>query len=231
MRSTRIGRPSVPPEQLLRASLLQILYSVGSGRMSMGQLDCNLLFRWLVGPGMDRPARHATVFSQYRDRLMEGEIAQLFLAEAVEEARRRRLPSDEHFTVAGPLLEAWASRKSFQRKDGPPAAGGAVGTPIRTRAVRCPPVRRTSRRPILMLVSCAPHVRCASGTAEQESALEMLAWLPGRRRRGTVGADKGYDERACVHGARALGFIPHVARKQTRSAIDGRTTPACRLQG
>ncbi|HYC57736.1 MAG TPA: IS5 family transposase [Candidatus Binatia bacterium] len=247
---SKIGRPSVPPEQLLRASLLQVLYSVRSERMLMEQLEYNLLFRWFVGLGMDQPVWHATVFSQNRDRLMEGEIAQQFLAEVVEEARRRRLLSDEHFTVDGTLLEAWASQKSFQPKDGPPAAGGGGGRnpdadwsgqtrSNQTHQSTTDPDARLMRKGGDGAKLCYSanalmdnrhglivdtQVRCASGTAERESALEMLARLPSRRRRRTVGADKGYDERAFVHGARALGFTPHVARKRARSAIDGRTT-------
>src|SRR5947209_16026621 len=114
------GRPSIAPEKLLRALLLQILYSIRSERMLMEQLEYNLLFRWFVGLNMDEPVWVPTVFSKNRDRLMQGDVAQKFFDRILEQAAAARLTSDEHFSVDGTLIEAWASQKSFQRKDGPP---------------------------------------------------------------------------------------------------------------
>src|SRR5204863_9702521 len=116
----RAGRPSIAPEKLLRALLLQLLYSVRSERLLMEQLDYNLLFRWFVGLDIDDAVWDATTFSKNRDRLLEGDIAQEFFAAIGEQARGKGLLSDEHFTVDGTLLEAWASHKSFQRTDTPP---------------------------------------------------------------------------------------------------------------
>ena len=114
---SKVGRPSIPPEQLLRALLLQMLYSVRSERLLMEEIDYNILFRWFVGLNLDDEVWDATVFSKNRDRLLEGEVAQEFLGLIVEQARGKGWASDEHFTVDGTLLEAWASLKSFQRKD------------------------------------------------------------------------------------------------------------------
>src|ERR1700731_2812749 len=112
------GRPSIAPEKLLRGLLLQVLYSIRSERMLMEQLEYNLLFRWFVGLNMDEPVWVATVFSKNRDRLLNGEIAEKFFAQVLDQARTSELLSDEHFSVDGTLIEAWASQKSFQRKDG-----------------------------------------------------------------------------------------------------------------
>src|SRR5438309_6516183 len=117
-----IGRPSIAPEKLLRAFLLQALYSVRSERMLMEQLDYNLLFRWFVGLNLDDPIWDVTVFTKNRERLLDGDIAEAFFQAVLQQARERNLLSDEHFTVDGTLLEAWASLKSFQRKDGKPPA-------------------------------------------------------------------------------------------------------------
>ena len=122
---SRFGRPSIAPEKLLRALLLQVLYTVRSERMLMEQLDYNLLFRWFVGLSMDDPIWDATVFSKNRDRLLEGDVARAFFSKVMEEAQRRGLLSDEHFTVDGTLIEANASMKSFRKEgDGPPQGGG-----------------------------------------------------------------------------------------------------------
>src|SRR4029077_2973933 len=116
----KVGRPSIPPEQLLRAQLLQLLYSVRSERLLMEEMDYNLLFRWFVGLNMDDPVWDATVFSKNRDRLLEGAVAQAFFQQVLKLARQKDLLSDEHFTVDGTLIEAWAGQKSFQKK-APPA--------------------------------------------------------------------------------------------------------------
>lgn len=125
------GRTSIPPERLLRALLLQMLYSVRSERMMMEQLQYNLLFRWFVGLSADEPVWHPTVFTKKRDRLLEGAVAEEFFSLIVEQARRKKLLSDEHFTVDGTLVEAWAGQKSFQRKgkNGANPPSGPGGNP------------------------------------------------------------------------------------------------------
>ena len=243
-----VGRPSVPPERLLRAQLLQIFYSIRSERLLMEQLDYNLLFRWFVGLELDEPIWAPTVFSKNRDRLLNQVVARSFFQKVVE--RARSLMSDEHFTVDGTLIEAWASQKSFQRKDGPPDGDGrhfrGQTRTNSTHASTTDPDARLYRRTyqgeaklaylghLLIenrygLIADAQATR-ADGFAEREAGLEMLhaqgARQPWRRR--TVGADKGYDMRDFVGFARDLGFTPHVTQNLTRprggSAIDGRTT-------
>ncbi len=244
----RVGRPSIAPERLLRALLLQLLYSIRSERMLMEQLDYNLLFRWFVGLTMDDPIWAPTVFSKNRDRLLEGDIAREFFQEVVEMARRRRLLSDEHFTVDGTLIEAWASHKSFRRKDGsePPQGGGhrdfrGERRSNETHASTSDPDARLYRRThhgeaklaylghILMenrnglaVGGCVTH---ATGFAEREAAIELVSDLPVNGRI-TLGADKAYDTRDFVAALRANGVTPHVAQNTTAksSAIDRRTT-------
>ena len=243
------GRPSIAPEKLLRAQLLQILYSIRSERLLMEQLDYNLLFRWFVGLELDEPVWDATVFSKNRQRLLEGDIAHAFLQKVLDLAREHALLSDEHFTVDGTLVEAWAGQKSFQRKDrlGPPPhdpEGGGVdfrgerrgnATHESTTDPQCRLYRKTHHGTahlsymghVLMDnrhgLAVAAEVTQASGTAERESAARMLK---GHRRGHSVGADKGYDTRAFVAQVRRLGLVPHVAQNTTRqrSSIDGRTT-------
>jgi len=243
---SRVGRPSIPPERLLRALLLQLLYSIRSERMLMEQLDYNLLFRWFVGLAMDDPIWAPTVFSKNRDRLLAGDIAREFFHEVVELARRRGLLSDEHFTVDGTLLEAWASQKSFRRKDGepPPADGRDFRGERRsndTHASTTDPDARLYRRThhgeaklaylghVLMenrnglaVGGCVTH---ATGYAERDAALELVQALPVNGRI-TLGADKAYDTEAFVAALRADHVTPHVAQNDTtkRSAIDRRTT-------
>lgn len=246
------GRPSIPPEQLLRALVLQALYSVRSERLLMEQLQYNLLFRWFVGLGMDEPVWVPTVFTKNRDRLLAGDIARAFFEEVLGQARGLRLLSDEHFTVDGTLLEAWASQKSFRPKDGePPATGGSNptvdfrGTPRRnaTHASRTDPEARlykkgAGREAKLSYLGHAlmehrhgllvdVDVTLATGTGERDAALAMVARLPGRRHR-TVAGDKAYDMRRVVDGLRGHGVTPHVAQYAStgprQSAIDARTT-------
>ena len=244
---SRVGRPSIAPERLLRALLLQLLYSIRSERMLMEQLDYNLLFRWFVGLNMDDPVWVPTVFSKNRDRLLEGDIAREFFHEIVEMARRRQLLSDEHFTVDGTLLEAWAGHKSFRRKDGePPRAKGdrdfrGERRSNETHASTTDPDARLYRKThhgeaklaylghILMenrnglaVGGCVTH---ATGYAEREAALELVEVLP-RTGRITLGADKAYDTREFVAALRTNGVTPHVAQNDTakRSSIDRRTT-------
>lgn len=247
----KTGRPSIPPEQLLRALLLQVLYTVRSERMLCEQLQYNLLFRWFVGLGMDDRVWVPTVFTKNRDRLLRGDIAEAFFAAVVREARRRGWLSDEHFTVDGTLLEAWASQKSFRPKDQPPPSDGTRNPDVNfrgeqrsneTHASTTDPDARLARkgsgresklsyqantlmdnRHGLIVDTEVLH---ASGTAERDAALAMLDRLPKRKRRRTLGADKGYDTRDFVAAARERYVTPHVAQNTTnrRSAIDGRTT-------
>jgi transposase len=246
-----IGRPSIPPEQLLRALLLQVLYTVRSERMLMEQLEYNLLFRWFVGLNMDDPVWDPTVFSKNRDRLLAADVAALFFQRVLDEAKARDLVSDEHFTVDGTLLEAWASLKSFKKvgADDPPADD--PGNPTvnfhgepRTNATHVSttdPDAKLARKGagkeaklsysghVLMenrngLVVDAT-VRLATGTAERDAAFDMAAQIPDDRR-VTVGGDKNYDTAELVEQWRGLNVTPHVAQnnKRRRSAIDQRTT-------
>jgi transposase len=243
------GRPSIAPEKLLRAQLLQILYSIRSERLLMEQLNYNLLFRWFVGLELDEPVWDATVFTKNRQRLLAGDIAQAFLEKVLALAREHALLSDEHFTVDGTLVEAWAGQKSFQRKDrqGPPPRDGEGGgvdfhgerrsnaTHESTTDPDCRLYRKTHHGTAHLSymghmlmdnrhgLAVAAEVTRASGTAERESARRMLQ---GQRRGRSVGADKGYDTRDFVAQVRQLGMVAHVAQNTTRqrSAIDARTT-------
>jgi transposase len=243
----RVGRPSIPPERLLRAQLLQIFYSIRSERLLMEQLDYNLLFRWFVGMDMDEPIWAPTVFTKNRDRLLNQEIARSFFRRVVE--RAAALMSDEHFTVDGTLIEAWASQKSFQRKGGDPDGDGSDfrGQQRKndTHASKTDPDARLYRKSngaesrlaylghLLIenrhgLIADA-MATTADGTAEREAGLLMLhaQWqrAPGRHR--TVGADKAYDVHEFIDLTRELGTTPHIAQNLARpggSAIDGRTT-------
>lgn len=247
------GRPSIAPEKLLRALLIQVLYTVRSERMLMEQLQYNLLFRWFVGMNMDEPVWVPTVFSKNRDRLMAGDIAEKFFALILEQAGAAGLLSDEHFSVDGTLIEAWASQKSFQRKDKPEAPPpDDPGNPtvnfhgeIRrndTHESRTDPDARLARKSgghESKLAYCGNAmienrnglvvdtelVPC-SGTAERDAALLMAGCIPGTGR-VTVAGDKGYDTRDFVAGLRERNVTPHVAQNEKRpggSAIDGRTT-------
>jgi transposase len=242
-----VGRPSVPPERLLRAQLLQIFYSIRSERLLMEQLDYNLLFRWFVGLEMDEPVWAPTVFTKNRDRLLNQEIARSFFRRVVEHAAG--LMSDEHFTVDGTLIEAWASQKSFQRKeddtDGDGRSWHGEKRSNETHASKTDPDARLYKksrgaearlaylghalienRHGLIVDAMATH---ADGRAERDAAVIMLDRTgrasPGRRR--TVGADKLFDTAEFVEVARGLGVTPHVAQNLKRtggSAIDARTT-------
>jgi transposase len=244
------GRPSIPPERLLRALLLQAFYTVRSERLLMEQLDYNLLFRWFVGLAMDDPVWDATVFSKNRDRLLDGDIARRFFTAVLDRPALRKLMSDEHFSVDGTLIEAWASMKSFAPKDGgdePPAGAGrnaerdfhgdrrsndthASTTDPEARLARKGKGKEaklayaghlmTENRHGLIVDAC---LSVAAGTAEREAALDMIA---ERGKDITLGADKGYDTADFVAACRALDCTPHVAQNTSnrRSAIDGRTT-------
>ena len=244
---SRIGRPSIPPERLLRAQLLQVFYSIRSERLLMEQLDYNILFRWFVGLSMDEPVWDPTVFTKNRDRLLTHETARSFFHHVWAQAAP--LMSDEHFTVDGTLIEAWASQKSFQRKDGGPDdhPRDFRGQERKndTHASKTDPDARLYRksrnaearlcymghllienRHGLIVDAMATH---ADGTAERDAALLMLAEqaeaAPTRRR--TFGGDKNFDTRDMVRVTRELNFTPHVTQNVERrggSAIDARTT-------
>ena len=239
------GRPSIPPERLLRALLLQIFYSVRSERMLMQQLDYNLLFRWFVGLEIDEPVWNHAVFSKNRERLLNEATAQEFFTRVLEQA----LPhlSKEHFTVDGTLIEAWASQKSFQPKDGGDGDGANFHRQQRrndTHESKTDPDARLYRKGNGQeaKLSYLGHVMIenrhglivdamattADGTAEADAALLMATKLRRKQRRGriTLGADKGYDQRELVHTMRELGVTMHVAQNtnRRRSALDRRTT-------
>ena len=233
---SKTGRPSIAPEKLLRALLLQAFYTIRSERQLMEQLDYNLLFRWFVGLSMDAPVWDATTYSKNRDRLVAGDVAARFLQAVLRGARVRRLLSDEHFSVDGTLIEAWASMKSFRRSDGgdadPPGGRNAErdfrgerrsnATHASTTDADAHLFRKGEGQSsrlcymghLLMenrnaLIVDAALTR-ASGTAEREAALAMLG-RRGRRRGVTLGADKAYDVATFVDALRDHGVTPHIA--------------------
>jgi len=246
------GRPSIAPEKLLRALLLQIFYSIRSERLLIEQLDYNLLFRWFVGLNVDEAVWDPTVYSKNRERLLEGNIAEEFFQQVLAQARAADLLSDEHFSVDGTLIEAWASQKSFQRKDQP--AKGPVddaGNPTvdfhgekrsnDTHESTTDPEARLARKSggqEARLSYCGnvlienrnglvvdTELLPANGTAERDAALVMVEQIPGEQR-VTVAGDKGYDTRDFVKELRGMNVTPHVAQNEKRpggSAIDRRT--------
>jgi transposase len=248
----RTGRPSIAPEKLLRALLLQVLFSIRSERQLMEQLDYNLLYRWFVGLNVDEPVWDATTFSKNRDRLLAGDVAQGFFEQVLAQAYARDLVSTEHFSVDGTLLEAWASQKSFQPKEPsalPPTDGGRNPSVDFRGNLRANDAHASTTDPDARLYKKAPGheaklaylghalmehrhglavqtcVTQATGTAERDAALGMVETLPGAHRK-TVAADKAYDTQAFVAAVRARGITPHVTQNTTgrASAIDGRTT-------
>lgn len=250
---SRSGRPSVPPEQLLKATVLMALYSIRSERAFCERLNYDLLFKWFLDLPIDARAFDATTFTKNRERLLTHEIADRFFALVVAQAKLRRYASSEHFSVDGTLLEAWASHKSFKPKDG---SGSGPAGPGRNRDVdyhgqrrsnqthqsTTDPEARLARKSLATpaKLSYAGHLLMehrnalivdmeltqASGFAERDAALEMLTRLPRRARRRSVAGDKGYDTAGFVANVRDLGFTPHFAPNTTRqrSTIDGRTT-------
>jgi transposase len=245
------GRPSIPPEQLLRALLVQVFYTVRSERLLVEQLEYNLLFRWFVGLGLDEPIWDHSTFSQNRDRLLLGDVADAFFAEVLNEARVHDLLSDEHFTVDGTLLEAWASQKSFRPKDEdpPPPSDDSKNPTVNfrgkprkndTHASTTDPDARMYKKSdgqparlvymghVLMEnrsgLVVNTEVTAADGYGERDAALTMLEGVPGGR--VTLGADKAYDYPEFVADLRHMHVTPHVAQNTTnrQSAIDGRTT-------
>ena len=246
------GRPSIPPEQLLSALLLQALYGIRSERLLMEQLNYNLLFRWFVGLSPDDPVWHPTVFTVNRERLQRGEIFEKFMARLLEHEQVRPLLSDEHFSVDGTLIEAWASHKSFRPKDGPDQGDGSDfhgqkrknDTHASTTDPDAKLYRKAAGREARLSymghalmenrngLAVAGTVTQASGTAERRGAEKMLKRKARRGRRITVGEDKAYDASDHVQAMRKLNVTPHVAQNQAatktgktrKSAVDNRTT-------
>jgi transposase len=249
----REGRPSIAPEKLLRALVVQMLYSIRSERLLVEEIDYNILFRWFVGLNLDEEVWDATTFTKNRDRLLEADVAKRFLAAVVEMARKKDFVSDEHFTVDGTALEAWASAKSFQPKEGKPGAPPAdLGNPTvnfrgeqrsnETHESKTDPEAKLARkgegkesklsysgnllvenRNGLIVDALAWE---ANGTAERDAALVMLEQVPGDGQI-TVGGDKGFDTKDFVRECRHMNATPHVAQNEKRrggSAIDRRTT-------
>jgi transposase len=249
----RTGRHSVPPEHLLKGTLLMALYSMRSERQFCERLQYDLLFKWFLGLNIsDRAFDHAT-FSKNRERVLKHAVAEQFLAAVTQEAQRRQLISDEHFTVDGTLLQAWASLKSVGRRDagGLPGPGGGRNPDVDfhgqqrtndTHVSRTDPEARLARKGpgqetrlcyaghVLMEnrhgLILDVHVSQATGTAERDAALVMLDRRRTAGKRATLGADKGYDTRAFVRAVRERKVTPHVTQNTSgrRSAIDGRTT-------
>ena len=249
---SQTGRPSIPPEKLLRAQLLQMLYSVRSERLLMEEIDYSVLFRWFVGMNLDEPVWDVTVFTKNRDRLLDGDVAREFLCEVVRQAQEKKLTSDEHFTVDGTLIEAWAGLKSFQqkgKKNRPPDDPGNPSIDFHGEK-RSSQTHESTTDPDALLARkgngkeaklsyngnllienrngliVTTEVFQANGTAERDAALVMLEQTPGGGR-VTVGADKAYDTKDFVAECRNMQVTPHVAQNIKRSggsAIDQRTT-------
>jgi len=243
------GRPSIPPEHILKACLLIALYSVRSERQFCERLQYDLLFKWFLGMNIIDPAFDPSVFSKNKERLLEHDVARGFLGAVLEEARRRKLLSEDHFTVDGTLLEAWASLKSFRPRDGSvnPPSGGEKNPEVDFHGEkRRNDTHQSTTDPEAMLAKKGKgkearlcfmgHILMenrnglvvdvamtqATGTAEREAALEMLGKIPGKRRI-TVGGDKNYDTKDFVSECRSMTITPHVARRET-SIVDSRTT-------
>jgi transposase len=241
------GRPSIPPERLLRALLLQMFYSIRSERQLMEQLDYNLLFRWFVGLEMDEAVWNHAVFSKNRERLLNEEVAREFFGAALAQAQEHL--SSEHFTVDGTLIEAWASQKSFQRKDGGGGEGGGGNFHGEKRGNQTHESKTDGEARLYKKsqgsearLSYLGHVMMenrngliveamvtqADGTAEADAALLMAEAMRKKRRgrRFTLGADKAYDRRDVVQTLQEMRVTPHFTQndKSRRSAVDGRTT-------
>jgi transposase len=239
------GRPSIPPEKLLRALLVQMLYSIRSERLLMEEIDYSVLFRWFVGMNLDEAVWDATTFTKNLERLLDGDVAREFLSEVVKQAREKGWASDEHFTVDGTLLEAWAGLKSFQRKNsgkgGPPDDPGNPTMSFhgeqrtnQTHESTTDADARLARKGdgkeaklsfqgnLLMEnrngLIIHTEVFQANGTAERDAALVMLEQIPGAKR-VTVAADKGYDTKEFVSECRKLRVTPHVAQNETDEAV------------
>jgi transposase len=248
-----LGRPSIPPEKLLRALLLQAFYTIRSERQLMDRLEFDLLLRWFVGLGVDDPAWDHSVFSKNRDRLLEGEIATKFLNAILAQPKVRRLLSSDHFSVDGTLIEAWASMKSFKRKnDGdnkPPQRGGRNGETDFKGDKRSNETHASTSDPDAMLYRKGSGMEAklcfighalmenrnglfvdtrltrVSGHAERLAGLDMIEPRADRPHAITLGGDKNFDTKDFVMELREINVTPHVAQNTSRSsAIDGRTT-------
>jgi transposase len=239
------GRPSIAPERLLRALLLQMLHSVRSERMLMEQLEYNLLFRWFVGLSANEPVWHPTVFTKNRDRLLEGAVAEEFFSQIVKQARDRKLLSDEHFTVDGTLIEAWAGQKSFQRKDRnddplnpPPADRGSNPTVNWHKEKRSNDTHESLTDPMARLYKksggsearlgylghvvtenangLVVDVRLTQATGTAErEAAIEMVSNKPTGKRVTLGGDRGYDTKGFVAACRENTITPHVAQNET----------------
>jgi transposase len=236
---TTFGRPSIAPEKLLRAMLLHAFYGVRSERQLMERIEFDLLFRWFVGLGVDDPVWDHSTFSKNRDRLLEGDIAAKFLRAVLAQPKVKRLLSSDHFSVDGTLIEAWASIKSFRRKDGNDNDRDGPGRNAERRfhkEKRSNETHESTTDPEARLykkgdgqparlcymghalmenrhgLAVAGGVSRATGTAERDMALELIEYHRGRRRRRiTLGADKAYDVAAFVHALRTRSVTPHIA--------------------
>lgn len=247
------GRASIPPERLVRALTLQILYSIRSERLLCEQLEYNLLFRWFVGLTVDEPVWDHSTFTKNRERLIEAKVARKLLRRVVRNAKAARLLSNEHFSVDGTLIESWAAVKSMRRRDGKDGPPGPGRNPMvdfhgerRTNDTHVSPsdpesllARKAKGQPAKL--SYMGHVlmdhrhglpvdveiTTATGYAEREAALAMLDRLPKRAGRRTLAADKAYDVAEFIRDCRARGVTPHIACNDGRSggsALDARTT-------
>lgn len=256
---TDFGRPSIAPEKLLRAMLLQAFYGIRSERQLMERLEFDLLFRWFVGLGVDDPVWDHSTFSKNRDRLLEGEIAAKFLSAVLAQPKVKRLLSSDHFSVDGTLIEAWASIKSFRRKDGDDNDREGPGRNAERsfrKETRSNETHQSTTDPDARLykkgdgqpaklyyighalmenrhgLAVGGGISQATGTAERETALDLVDGRRRRRRRITLGADKAYDVAQFVHDLRARSVTPHIAidghlsktGKPRKTAVDGRTT-------
>lgn len=226
----KVGRPSIPPEQLLRALILQALYTIRSERQLMDQIDGNWRYRWFVGLKIDSRVWDVTVFTKNRDRLLGGEVAQKFFEQVRGQAQAAGLLDDEHFTVDGTLLEAWASRKSFVAKKDPPQRGSGIrgrkllrDTHESTSDPQARLYRKSAQGPSrpsylghvitenrngLIMEACVTE---AGRRAELDAALAMLAEMAPRQREILVAADKGYQDEKCIVGMRRLAVVPLIA--------------------
>ena len=245
------GRDSIPPEKLLKAQLLMILYSIRSNRQLVEQIHYNFLYRWFLGLGLEEKVWDHSSFTKNNDRLIGSDVAAEFLARILEQAEKKRLLSREHFTVDGTLIEAWASIKSFKPKDGPPTTGGGKNSEVDFKgqklkndthaSVTDPDARLYRKGKTKEAKLCyqghtlmenrsglivKTKVTTASGTAEREAATVMVKRLSRTTRRISLGGDKGYDTKEFVKELRTLKITPHVAQNDSnrKSAIDGRTT-------
>lgn len=246
------GRESIPPERLIRAQLLQVLYTIRSERQLVEQINYNLLYRWFVGLTIDDTVWDHSSFSTNRDRLLENEVIPELFEEVVNLARKQNLLSDDHFSVDGTLIQAWASQKSYRRKDDDsgPSGGGRNSDANFHGEKRSNKTHESKTDGEALLAKKGPGKEArlcymghtvmenrnglvvkaeasqATGKAEREVAAELLVALPGSKKR-TVGADKNYDTAGFVEDCRAMNVTPHVARNDKRpggSAIDDRTS-------